>query len=247
MAKSAALSIDDAFNAVALEERLDLISRANGEGILAGIGCLFLLGSAAYGFDQIWILGASAIASLFVVPLFTSYAWRRNRPKLILEYLAVRSVGRRYAYACNIADLDIVLIFRGTMRETFSSAEDQMMIQSAQTVDLENSVGGDRPVWIVLLRGGLVLMSERSGGAKLEFCTPLGPEVTCKKPAADEDAPERALAITGIGMSRGRRVLLWSDYPGALYVFEKQMQRLAQESLDSRRQLLDMIGTSAEE
>jgi hypothetical protein len=242
LAKNGALSIDDAWNGVALEERIELISRANGQGIVAALGTVCFLGATAYGFDKIWMLGASFAAALMVMPLFASFSWRRNKSAMILQYLAVRSVARRYAYGFNVTDLDIILIFRGFMEERFSSVEDEMLSKQHEDIELDHAaVEGRKAVWICLMRGGVLMLSENSGGAKPEFFTPVAPEVVCEKPRDDERTAERAVALTGGGPARGRRIIITSDYPGALYVFEKQVQKLLFETAESRRQLLEMV------
>lgn len=230
MAKSASLSVEHAWNSVALEERIELISRAHGEGIVAAIAFIALMGSAAYGFDQIWILFGSFFGSMLVVPLFSSYCWRRGKPELILKYLAARSIARRYAYGCSITDLDIILIFRGFIEETFRNQEEELLRKSSESIDLDSPGKEIKEVWICLMRGGVVTMSERSGGAKLEFVSTIERDMTCKKATTQDDAPEGALAITGTGQHRNRRILLWSNYPAAQYVFERKLLKLIEEA-----------------
>lgn len=228
--RNVALSIDDAWNAVALEERLELLSRSHADGILAGVACFALLGSIAYGFDEIYILAGGFIAAFFIVPLFMSYSWRRGKPALILAYLAVRTVARRYAYGYNMTDLDIILIYRGTMKEIYQNREEEEMIRQRQSVDFDSAGDGEtKSVWICLLRGAIVLLSERDGGAKLEFIAPITNELEMRKPRPDESDAENALLIEGLNMSKGRTIILESRSLGAQYVFEKQLGRLIAE------------------
>src|SRR5262249_49173962 len=140
-------------------------------GIIASVASLLLIGSIAYGFDQIWLLAGGAASSIFIFPLFSSYAWRRGKPALILAYLAVRAVGRRYAYGYSVDDLDIIIIYRGVMKEVFQDREQEEQAKRTQGSEFEGRVGELRDVWIMLLRGAVVLLSEKPGGAKLEFLT----------------------------------------------------------------------------
>jgi hypothetical protein len=229
-ARNVALSVDDAWNAVALEERLELLSRTHAHGILAGVACFLLLGTVAYGFDEIYLLFGGFIAAFFVVPMFMSYSWRRGKPALILAYLAVRTVSRRYAYGYNLSDLDIVLIYRGRMREIYRDREQEEMIRQRQEVDFTSAPDDDeKQVWITLLRGAVVLLSERDGGAKLEFIAPVTNELVLRKPRAEEEGSDSAIVLEGTQMSKGRTVIIESRSYGAQYVFERQLGRLIAE------------------
>ena len=70
------LNINNAWNAVALEERLELISKAQAQGTVAAVASFFLMGAIAYGFDQIWLLAAGAISAFLAFPLFANHRWR---------------------------------------------------------------------------------------------------------------------------------------------------------------------------
>lgn len=227
--KNLALSIDDAWNSVALEERLELISRAQADGILAACAAVLLVGTIAYGFDEIYLLLAGLALGPFVFSLFSSYSWRRGRPALILAYLAVRTVARRYGYGYNLPDLDIVLIYRGRMREVFATKEDAAISRQLHNTESETAAE-DKAVWICLLRGGIILLSEKPGGAKLEFITAVTPELVCERFDSDNELPDSTLVIEGTGSSRGRKVLVWSSSIGAQYVFERRVQALVDEA-----------------
>lgn len=230
------LSIDEVWNTVALEERLELISRSHAQGMIAATVFMVYMGAVAYGFDLIWLLGVGAIGAMLVFSLFSTYVWRRGKPQLILSYLAVRSVARRYAYGYGIPELDVILIFRGQMRELF---EEGGLAELKQSVDFESSSVGEREVWICLLRGAVLILSERPGGAKLEFIAQVSDEIDCRKPTGkeSEDLPERSIVVHGAGISRGRRVALFSPYPGAMYVFEKQLAGLIFEHRNALQKL----------
>lgn len=239
--KGGALSVERAWNTVALEERLELISRSNAEGMVAAIGFVAFFGSVAYGFDEIWLLWASLIGALIISPLFASISWRRGKPELILKYLAARSVTRRYGYGSSIPDLDIVILFRGMMRDLYSSEEEASVLQQNEEVDLDNPQKGDREVWICLMVGGIIILSEKPGGAKLEMSVLVSPDLVLEKATDVEDAPPRALVLEGSGMSRGKRALLWSNSVGALYVFERKVAEFINESIKARERMLEQI------
>lgn len=234
MARGSALSISHAWNSVALEERLELVSKCQADGIIASLVFAFMMGAVAYGFDKFFLLTVAIAGAILIMPMFSSYSWRKGKPALILQYLAARSIARRYAYGFNVSDLDIVLIFRGEMLEQFVSDEEEFAYRSTQEVDLEHSSARNIPVWVCLMRGGLVLMSEKAGGAKLEFVTSIVREMSCEPTVTEEGVPTGAISVSGTGPSKGRRVSVSSRYPGAMYVFEKHLRRLIEEAPDQK-------------
>ena len=190
------------------------------------------VGAIAYGFDQIWLLLAGVALGVVAMPAFANYSWRRYKPTIILSYLAVRSVARRYAYGYALPDMGIVLIFRGKITRVFASKEEEELFKQEQEVDFDNqsSAQMSKDVWICLLNGGIIAMSEQKGGAKLEYITAIAPNVVVKKGNGDQGFSENDVVIEGIGNMPGRKVVLQSKYPGALYVFERKLNRLLEDS-----------------
>lgn len=234
---SPTLSIENAWNSVALEERLELIARSHAVGIASGLGCLLLFASAAYGFDApIAFFGFIAV-SLALMPIFSSRYWRKHKPSTILQYLAVRSVARRYALGFNIRELDIILIFRGSMREIFESEEARDLILQSHQNDQSPMLDQNQPVWVSLFRGGVVILSEYQGGAKLESVTVLNENTICRPAKPEEGGSKHATIIRGSGDGRSRLLLIDSKYAGALYVFKQRLLRLYQEYLEFKQQV----------
>lgn len=224
------MTIDNAWNAVALEERLELLSRVHADGVMAGITTLLLMGTIGYGFDQISLLVFGFGAMFFTVPMFMSRTWRRAKPALILAYLAVRTMARRYAYGYNITDLDIILVYRGTLRELYKNRETEELVRQRQVVDFDAAPEEEsRDVWICLLRGGVVILSERAGGAKLEFISMITNDMVIRDPETQESRVPGSVIIEGVLLAKGRTILLETRAPGAQYVFRKQLERLISE------------------
>jgi hypothetical protein len=230
MGKPTSLSVQNAWNSVALEERLELISRCQANGLVAALTFALMMGSVAYGYDKFYLLTVALGGALLVHPMFSSYTWRRAKPALIMQYLAVRSMARRYAYGFSFNDLDVVIIFRGEMVPQFANEEAEMDYLSKQAVDLEHGINDPIQVWICLMRGGLVLLSERVGGAKLEFITPIARDVVARQSSDPDGNATGTLSISGVGPSKGKSVMIRSRYPAAMYVFERQIQRLIVEA-----------------
>ena len=233
-ARTESLSVQNAWNSVALEERLELVSRCQANGLLGSLTFMVMIGAVAYGFDAFYMLALALGGALIVHPMFSSYTWRREKPALILQYLAARSICRRYAYGFSIGDLDIVLLFKGEMEKLFVSEEEELAHLSNQEVTLDTSTGNTIPVWVCLLRGGVAMISEKRGGAKLEFITPIGRDLSLKTSTDRDGNATGVLKITGCGPSKNKSVALRSRYPAAMYVFEKQLQRLVEEAPDPR-------------
>jgi hypothetical protein len=242
MANNSRLFIDDIWQSVALEERLELISKCQASGFIAALVNLFVVGSIAYGLDKIWLLAAALGGSFFVFPLFSSYTWRNGKPSIILAYLAVRTIARRYAYSFNFPNIDIILIFKGEAKRVFDSKEQEELYKQKTKIDLEYSDSPYKKVWVVLMRGGVVVMSEKKGGAKLEFMTTFNHENTINEVTEDIDSGERACIVDGIAQSKGKKFIIKSRHKAAHYVFEKQYSNIieefkkAQESLEKLRQ-----------
>jgi len=237
MAAGSKFAIDDVWQSVALEERLELISRCQASGFLAATVNLMVVGSIAYGLDKIWLLVAALASSSFVFPLFSSFTWRSGKPSLILAYLAVRTMARRYAYSYDFPNLDIVLIFKGSYKELFDNREQEELYKQKQKIDYDEMGAEFKNVWVVLMRGGMLLMSERRGGAKVEFASMISHESVVKNTEKDLHQGERGCIIEGVAQSKGRKILLKSRYKGAHYVFEKQLGTLIEECLKTQESI----------
>lgn len=240
MAISTSLSIKDAWNVVPVDERLELLARAQAEGLLAGGACLLMMGAIGYGFDIIWILAGGAVGAILVFPLFSSYSWRRTKPKAILEYLAARSVARRYAYEARCGDFDVVLMFKGLLERMYATEEEKHLAKQRSDLGEASHFDDAKEVWIVLMRGALAILSERYGGAKLEFLSPIAPEMMTRKAKATDPVSEKAVIVVAAGAKAGQTIALTSKYPASLYVFEKQLVRLVEESV-IKKQLAESV------
>jgi hypothetical protein len=217
-----ALSVNDAWNSVAPEERIRLLAQAQAFGLLAAILSFIFVGSVAYGFDQVALLLVGLAVSFLFFPLFANQYWRREKPKLILSYLAARSVARRYAYGYRFKELDIILIMRGSIERVFNNKEEEEIFKlNSRSMENSNYI---EDVWICLLRGGIVILSERPGGAKLEFITKIEPSLVCK-----QDDKKESVTIQGIVHGEKQQIVLRSNSLGALYVFDRFCNRLVKE------------------
>lgn len=209
--KKPILNEDQAWNTVALEDRIDLMAKVQSQGLLAGTAFFLVIASIAYGLDQImWLLVGLAVA-FFTTPIFTSYNWRRERPALILAYLAVRALARRYIFAYRIYKNELYLIYRA---KAWQVTADEIIEKEA------------KDVWVCLFHGGLVVLAEQLGGAKLLFITPITNLTKCRKADKNESISQTAVVIEGTEVSDGKKIILDSKSVGAQYVLERKMQQL---------------------
>ena len=231
------LAPSDIWQSVSLEERLELISKSHASGFLASVVTLFLVGSIAYGLNEIWLLAAAVASAFFSFPLFSSHTWRTGKPSLMLAYLAVRTVARRYAYAFSIVNTDIVLIYKGEIKELFSSTNEEELHKQKQSVDFESLPQEFKPVWIVLMFGGVVFLSEKVGGAKLEYLTPILGDTKISEYKENLSYNEMGCILEGSGVSKGKSIVIKSKYKGAQYVFTKRVEELIFEAVKAQATL----------
>lgn len=233
MSSEASLNIENAWQSVALEERIELISVAQAHGIKAALACMLVTFSIAYGRDEIFLLPFGLMMAFLLVPIYASRCWRSRKPQIIMSYLAARSVARRYGFVFRIKDLDILLIFKGTITPIYKDAEERRARLEMQDIDLESSPGSEKKeCWIALLRGAVVAFSEDVGGANLEFLTPINEKTAVRKATSEEGG---GLIVDGCGRVEFGRVRFSSRYQAALYVFLKKLEVLIKNAEDEAR------------
>ncbi len=237
MANASAPSIEDAWNSVALEERLELVAQCQAQGVHAALCFALYMSCIAYGFDQIFFLLFALAGSFLVFPVYAAKKWRQAKPALIMRYLAAHAVCRRYAYGLKFSNYNLVLLFRATLHEQFTNPEQEQLHLAKRGKELGVDLGNNDPidVWVALLRGGVVILSEQRGGAKLEYCASLMNNLQSKaEPNLEVPGTQLVRLSTTSGNTKDRKVWLTSRYSGALYVFDKQLNRLSYEQKETR-------------
>jgi hypothetical protein len=125
-------------------------------------------------------------------------------------------------------------MFKGYVMQEFLTEDAKLNQMIGKDVDVDQAVTENLPVWVCLLRGGIILLSERDGGAKLEYSTPIGREMSVTQLRDEDGNLTGEISIVGIAHARGKKVTLSSRFPGAFYVFERQLARLIVESPDPK-------------
>lgn len=241
MASNAVISIDSAWSSISLEERLSLVVRCQAHGVKCALIVAAYSSAIAYGFDEIWLLSASLLIAFMTMPVAAAKTWRKEKPKLILQYLAVRSLSRRYAVGLNYSDISPVILFRGALADLDSeSSNDTPTSKGTRSPQTIKPAVDPVNVWVCLLRSGLVVLREDTGGAKLEYYTPMSDQLRITDEEHSRKPGQIQVTIAGTGSAKKRKVCLTSDHQGDLYVFSKKAQRLIQEhaKLQERQQFV---------
>ena len=216
MAESA-LTVKDIWESVSPEERQALFKRSQASGHIAGVTILFLVTAIAIGFEEPWLILAGLLSSYLVVPFAAGHKWRKFKPQIILAYLAVRTVARRYGLANRFKQLDSILTFRSTLKHTT-----RMRIERNEELP-----EWEDEVWVSLLNGGLIIISEQPGGAKLELASAIAPEIECRLEEAETDYGLTRVFLSNIDNSNKGKVMILSSYHSTpLKIFVKTLKNL---------------------
>ncbi|MGA1192588.1 MAG: hypothetical protein ACO3XO_09935, partial [Bdellovibrionota bacterium] len=174
--------------------------------------------------------------SILVSPLIFQFAatrrWRTLRPKTILEYLAARSVTRRYAFAIKSEQLEHTLIFRGRLRHESDHVSE---------LDSDDIPSGrsEIDVWIALFPDCVVVISEQRGGAILEFGHLFNSRFSIDSIAADgrEYSSQLKVFLEYNDRTYGKHsVCLTSQHAAALNIFAKKMKEILTRATTSSKE-----------
>ncbi len=196
------------------------MARAQSKGLGATLVILIITGTVAAGLRMPWLFWGAFATLPFVFQFASAKAWRDIKPRAMLEYLAARSAVRRYAYGAQAKDLSVELIFRGTLTPDYSEDEVQ------EALDAKIDKRYSRDVWVGLFKDTLVMISERRGGAQLQFAHNIFERmvVTGEGFERDSTSPRRiTLDVYDKRMGISSRWFLTSNQPAALYVCERKI------------------------
>lgn len=204
------------------EEKIDLLNRSHGQGILAALIAIIVAGTCAVGLQLTWLLWGSFLTAPLVFQFAAGRAWRDLKPRLMLEYLAARSCARRLAFVQNSRTLTAELIFRGTAKEQVAADPLAEVLATLDQSDQEEAV------WIALFSDVVIVMVERPGGARLKFGCTIDDtlEIRAESPDGDgEYSNERVLYLTYPEKKGLKKTFcLSSKHPASLIIFEKRLQ-----------------------
>lgn len=217
------LATKDIWKQIPPEEKLQMMASAHASGTFAALGYILVLATLSVGFRQPWVFWFALLSAPMIFQFNAGRAWRSHRPRAMLEYLAARTAARRYAFVVKGDDLTIRLMFRGELEHLFES--DNLLDELNADIDNKKH----RDVWIALFGDSVVMMSERVGGAELQFGCVLDDKLTVLAENTDgrDYSNEKSLILEHTDKAFGtRRVRIRSEYPAALVVFEKRIVQL---------------------
>lgn len=205
------------------------MARAHAKATFACIISVVVCCTLAIGLQFSWLMWGSFICIPFIFQFAAGKAWRVFRPTIMLEYLAARAAARRYAFAANAKDLTLALMFRGKVERVFEGEEGALLALEAA---IESNLQTD--VWIALFTDALIMMSERPGGASLEFAHLVNESLQVEglSPSGQGEYSsdrEVKLSYTDRRSARELKFKVVSKYPASMVVFEKKLLALRRE------------------
>ncbi|MDR2338374.1 MAG: hypothetical protein LBE20_07025 [Deltaproteobacteria bacterium] len=211
------INIENVWGAISGEEKDELLARAQANGIFASFVFIVLTTSAAFGFNQPWVIFVGIFCSVIIMPLFANRTWRVQKPTKILQYLAVRSVARRYAYGFGLRRIDITMLMRGYLQEVNNQTVQDLNFEQLSADELtKNTLSKKKEVWICLIQSGILVISEKLGGAKLEFISNFDKGIQSHYLPSDRDNSDgysgNAIILASNIKSRKKIIVLTSDY-----------------------------------
>lgn len=215
---------NEIWNIVPPEEKLELLARAQVSGMTTSVIMIAIGFTLAIALKIQALIWVSLVAAPLVFQTAAAKAWRSLKPKVLLEYLAARSVARRFAYAANSQALDLELLFRGHVQ---SIKEGETSEISSAISSIENAAH-DAMVWIGLLKDSVVAFRESRGGGVLEFVsiTDKRLQISTRNTDGSSNAysSNKEILIT-VDKAFGKTEVfkITSDYPVALNVLEKKL------------------------
>jgi hypothetical protein len=215
--------IKQSWQKVPTGERRELATKASLKGVHACLLALIFGVTLAFCFKQ----PSALLALLAFVPVLyqvmATREWLEGKPRISITYFVAEKTAVRYAHHYQVADYSVRLLFKGTL--------------SAPVLEpLDPSVPGYSPskssVWVALFYDRLIMFSENTGGARLEFSHPLGDALLAFSDASDDtEVAPRALylEIKRADHTQPQRWTLESPYGETLAVCERKIRLYAEE------------------
>lgn len=215
------ISADQMWRRIPPEEKFEILSKSHASGTSAVLFSIIVFLVISVGLREQLIFGLAIILIPLIFQRAASKRWRELKPRTIIEYLAVRSAARRFAFAGRARDLSVHQIIRGNWIEEHSESAE---INGSQLTVQE------KPVWLVLLGDSLVCLSESSRGAILEYGAHLRDEFEMQsvevESSRQKKVPLREFRFWKLSSTTERiSCRFTSRYPGAMLVFEHRLNQ----------------------
>lgn len=224
---------DEIWRLVPPEEKFQMLAKSHAKGTMAVFGTIIISSAIAIGLKLNWLLWCSLLFSPLIFQFIAGKTWRDIRPRAVLEFLAARSVVRRYAYSLKAKNLGVQLMFRGYMRMELPDQKVNdafIALEEASTKTL---------LWISLLDSAVIVISEGRGGAHLDFGHLIDETLIIEGRSDDgkEYSNFREVVLSSqLPKFKGRKYVISSIYPVALNAFERKLQDLRKEEIYRKEQ-----------
>lgn len=217
-------SYEEIWRRIPPEEKIELLARAHAKGILTAVSAIVLCGTLAIAFQAVWLFWTAIISSPLIFQATAGKAFRACKPVAMLEYLAARAAARRYAFVVKAQNLSVDILFR---------AELERLGEAADVVDLYGTprrTDTKRDVWVSLFGDAVIILSERKGGAELQFGHLINDRLSISSNADElgtDYSNQKELILQYEDRIFGlKRVRITSRHPAALIVFEKRLRQV---------------------
>ena len=211
----------EAWRQIPPEEKIEIMDGAHSKGLFAAVVASVVGATCAVALQEVWLFWGSLLAAPLVFQFAAGKAWRTVKPATMLRYLAARSAARRYAYSAKSKDLELSLIFRGTLERIYG---DNLLQEALEAMVQDNK---ETEVWVALFQDVVVVMSERRGGAALEYAQPISDKlvIESQSPSGKDYANDKEIYLSSKEKGdKNGKIKLTSRFPGALVVFEKRLR-----------------------
>lgn len=160
-------NVDELWRKITPEAKINALNKSHSSGVFAALISVIIAGTVAIGLKINFIFWCILLLTPITFQFFSSRSWRNIKPSLILQYLAVRSVVRRFAFIAQAKNLEPEIIFEGTAT-----------VEPANPIDIEEVTEmihnhEEFPVWIALFLDTIVIFKEALGGGQLIYSSPI--------------------------------------------------------------------------
>ena len=237
---------DEVWRRISPEETLEVLAKTHAHSFTDTSLFLLIAITIAVGLKHSFLRWVALLLSPLVFQFSAGRRWRRLRPRAILQYLAARSAARRFAFSMNSRDLNILLLFKGTLTTEIGREG------SLPSFDEASENVREAAVWVALLSDAVVMLSEGDKGANLEMGRVLDDKMDIAVESADGSSNYSSSRKVHFAYRDTKKRIdvkctLTSQYPAALIVFEKKLLEAYEEAkiiAEKKRLLLDQNQSS---
>jgi len=219
------------------EEQRELLELAHGKGLEVCFLTAVFAAACAYGLKLPWILIGLALLLPVLYQVVVTRIWHEVKPQLIARYLVASKTAAKYAEFLHAPEREVKLIFRGEARHGINdfhhNPNDEFATEYAQ--EAMNKGEKAKDAWISLFPQSLIIFSENTGGAKLEFAGSLinNLSITLESPESlDAKKSSKVLVIESRSNSGERtKWVISSRQQSALIACERKFRFFVQREL----------------